>query len=708
MQQTRETIGAFRAVADTFFRLKTLVLPLLSVSFISNIAVLVSPIFMMQVLDRVLVSGNFATLLMLLLVAMGAYFAQVIAEFVRDATLSRVSRWVEGTATPIALKAAPDQRGDRVADVGRAADFFRSQLAVTALNIPWLPLFLATAIVIHPLFLALILGLVAAMVGLKYCADLLAGDQRIAAQKISLAEHQTLGFAMEMTSGFGIRAVGQNLFEKFYQLQSKRQAIQDETTSIEALKTSLLGFLRSATQVLALSLGAYLVVQGNLTAGGMIAASIIVSKTVVTLESSLGNISDIRLALASIKALQSAAADAPQNLTEVPELSGQLKVDNLVFPRGGGLPPRLDRISFDLAPGECLAIIGTSGSGKTSLMNSLCGIEHCPIGTVFLDETEIRSLSPDALTRYIGYLPQRADLLDGTISQNISCFAIDPDDEQIIHCAKIAGVHGLISSLPQSYDTDIAQFPFLLSAGQQQRIALARALYFNPRYLFLDEPNALLDADGERQLCDTLARLKEAGITIVMILHRAGIMGLADKVMRLDSGKIADYGNRAEVLQRISAGRQRIELPLNAQSMQDLHDWISAQFARSSDEKFRDKAVMVGTELFNVAGQNRASKENSKVVFTFKFCGDTECEITLIDPDAADMGRKINKMKSVIAHPEIDMLNLPPDEIGLAVVMQMVDDFKIEKLKDNAIYKTVLSNTSSRDGLPHSAKKRIH
>ena len=197
-------------------------------------------------------------------------------------------------------------------------------------------------------------------------------------------------------------------------------------------------------------------------------------------------------------------------------------------------------------------------------------------------------------------------------------------------------------------------------------------------------------------------------MTIVMILHRAGIMGLADKILRLDNGKIADFGNRAEVLQRISSGKQRIEIPLNPHSIQDLHDWISAQFTRSNDTEFCQKATMVGNELFNIAGQNRGKEAASTVVFTFKFIGDNQCELTLIDPDAGMLDAKLKKMRSVIAHPEVDMLDLPPDEIALAVVMQIADDMKVKTLKDSCIYSTLLSTDKGRNGLPEDTKKRMH
>ena len=679
-------------MATELHSLKSLVIPLVGISAISNLATLVSPIFMMQVLDRVLASGNFATLFMLLLVAVGAYFAQAIAEFTRDSTLSRISRWVEKKTGQIALNAPLNERQRRIDEAGAISSFFGGSLAITCLNIPWLPLFLAAAVLIHPYFFALIILMVALMGGTRSLFDFLNRDLRNRAHDQLKQEQQMLANANSARVNQGILAIASHLQDKFQSLQLERHNIQDNATSAECASTSFLTLFRATTQILALALGAYLVVEGQLTAGGMIAASIIVSKATTTFDASISCLPRIISIWNIFKALLATPQASTNSFTEITELSGKLKVENLIYPKGQGLPPRLDRISFDLSAGQCLAIIGVSGSGKSTLLHAMCGIDPSPIGTVFLDETEIRTLGFETAKTQLGYLPQRAELVAGTIAENIGNFDPALDDERVIQAAKRAGVHGLISALPHSYDTDLTQEGYLLSAGQQQRIALARAIYYQPCYLFLDEPNALLDADGERQLCDTLARLKEAGTTIVMVLHRSGIMGLADKILRLDNGKVADFGNRPEVLQRMGSGKQRIELPLNPQSLQDLHDWIASQFARSSDTEFSQKTIMVGTELFNLASSNRLEKDTRNVVFTFKFTSAHACELLLLDPEAPDISSSLKKVKSVIAHPEPDMLELTTDELALAVVMQMADRLDFKKVKDSYIYATELSS----------------
>lgn len=382
--------------------------------------------------------------------------------------------------------------------------------------------------------------------------------------------------------------------------------------------------------------------------------------------------------------------------TEMTELSGRLTAQGLIYPRGGGAPPRLDRVSIELLPGECLAIVGDSGSGKTTLLHALCGIDPAPIGSVFLDESEARTLGPETIAQHIGYLPQQARLVKGTLAENISCFAENPSDVKIVNAARTAGVHGLISALPQAYQTDLGDAPYVLSAGQKQRVALARSIYQNPKYLFLDEPNALLDAVGERQLCDTLAVLKSRGTTIVMVLHRSGIMGLADKVLMMDQGRMADYGPRAEVLGRMSNGKQRLKIPLNAASVQDLNDWIVAQFSRHSDREFCAKATMVGTELFNAACLNGAQDEQRDGIFTFRFIKEHLCELVLREERHSAAAEKMPKIRSLVEHPEVSMVDLPSDEIALAVVAQMADALQVQNIDDASLFSAVLSSDKSQ------------
>lgn len=663
---------------------------------VTNLAVLVSPIFMMQVLDRVVPSENISTLLMLLMVAIGAIATHAFVEFYRDQFFAKTARWVEVIGAPPALKRTGKERQAAIGNVGQVSSFFKGPSAAATLNIVWVPLFLAALVLIHPYFLLLVAGIIASIMLIKLVVTLLTQDDMQTSAALTRKEQQALKDSTDFHKISGIRAIAENLKLQFFKLQSQRHLSEDQIIAASAMRNASLGFIRMSSQILALALGASLVVKGHLSAGGMIGAAIITAKTITTIETSINSLADIKLSYIAFQQMRKDLAYGHTTPTEVPNLSGALRVEGLIFPRGGGAPPRLDRISFSLDAGECLAIVGDSGSGKTTLLHALCGIAPCPIGSTFLDESEIRTLGAATFNQAVGYLPQQAHLLNGTLAQNISCFAADPDDRQIVNAAKTAGVHGLISALPEAYETDMGENPFLLSAGQKQRVALARAIFQSPRYLFLDEPNALLDAAGERQLCDTLAALKAAGTTIIMVLHRSGIMGLADKVLLLDHGRTVDFGARAEVLGRMSDGRQRLSIALNPASLQDLNDWIMAQFSRSSDQEFCQKSVLVATEMFNAACQNGPQDEPREALFVFKFVGASRCEIILKEERPTTAVGKMKKIRSLVRHPEVNMFDLPPDEIALAVITQLTDKLKVQNIDKTSLFSAWLSSDKSK------------
>jgi energy-coupling factor transporter ATP-binding protein EcfA2 len=380
---------------------------------------------------------------------------------------------------------------------------------------------------------------------------------------------------------------------------------------------------------------------------------------------------------------------------DTPDFSGALRAETLTFPRGGGAMPYLDRVGFTLAPGECLVIVGAAGSGKSSLLHALSGQRMAPIGSVFYDESVLRSLSPAALSHWVGTLPQRADLIAGSLADNIACFDPDRQDGQVIAAATAAGVHGLIAALPEGFESDLSVSPLLLSAGQVQRVALARALYRQPRYLFLDEPNALLDGDGERALLQTLLRLKAAGTTIVMVLHRSGLMGMADKILQLDQGRVVDFGPRAEVLARLSGNHRRLRVPPLATSLHDLRDWVAAQFTRASDEPFSQKAQIVAQELFHLALEVSASQSSppQELEFSLKFLNDLECELRMVGDASLDLGEKMVSVRKYLAAGHAPQGGLSRDEQALAALEQIGRSVTLQRQEEFCAYQVAVSAT---------------
>jgi PrtD family type I secretion system ABC transporter len=684
-------------------QLKGLIIPFVLFSFIGNTAILVSPIYMMQVLDRVVPSGNLSTLFLLLIVAIGFLLLNAIIDVQKGISQKKSAQWIEAIGAKISLALPIPQRQEAIRNVGILKTFFKSGQFANAINIPWVPLFLIALALIHPFFLLMVSGIIIAIVAIKYITSVLSDRNQSYITNLSQNEMRTLQDALNPQITSGNTAISNNLIERYFNLQSQRHTSEAAIINVITTKDAGTNFVRTSAQLLSLSLGASLVVSGDLSTGGMIGASIIAAKAIQTIEAAINAFPEIRINREAYKNLRNLPIAAESKTTEVKQLSGCLSCKDLVFPRGNGAPPRLDRVSFELNAGECLAIIGDSGSGKTTLLHALCGFDPSPIGSVFLDETEIRTMGPSSLISNIGYLPQQAQLLRGSIADNISCFSENPDDQLIIDAAKLAGVHGLISSLPSAYQTDVQQNPHLLSSGQKQRVALARAIFHSPQYLFLDEPNALLDANGERQLCDTIAALKSRQCTIIMVLHRSGIMGLADKVLVLDNGRTADFGSRAEVLGRMNDGKQRLTLPLNENSLQDLNDWLTTQFLRHSDAEFCQKSILVATEMFNAATQNGPRDVKRECTFVFRFVDQDHCEIILKEDRITTAAQKMVKIRSLVKHPEVNMIDLPTDEIGLAVIIQLADDLLVENIDDTSLFTAQLASDKY-----HNAMARVH
>ncbi|MEE9387979.1 MAG: ATP-binding cassette domain-containing protein [Paracoccaceae bacterium] len=613
-----------------FGQLRVLIAPLVIFSLVTNLAVLVSPIFMMQVLDRVVPSGNTATLLILMMVALGALMLNAHVEAIRDRCLHRVARWLEQVATPMVLSQTPADQPERLEQLNLLRGFFGGTQAISALNFCWMPLFLFALVLIHPLYLVVVVVVLGLMQALKLITAGLSKHQTSTAQQFARLENQIIQRLKALPSQPRMPHIRANLQASLSKIQTDRLASLDRAERPDIVGKSANNFLRMGSQLLALSLGAYLVSQELLSAGAMIAASIIVSKTVTTAEQSIEVLRQwpaIRAALSALGSLY----QQPDSTTETGELNGAVNCSNIITPRGAGAPPRLDRVNFELEPGQCLVIIGDAASGKTSLLTALAGIDPPPIGSITLDQTDVRHLGAQAHKTAIGFLPQHATLMPGSVADNISGFDPSATDDSIINAAKKARVHGMISALPEGYKTDLCAAPYLLTAGQQQQIALAVALFHDPKYLFLDEPNSLLDRHAERALCEVLANLKEASVTLVMILHRSGAVGLADKILVMDRGRMTDFGPRAEVLGRQYDGHRQLNLPLRETSLQDLSDWIGSQFTRGNDASFSQKAIMVGTELFQAAFLNGPRDQAREVRITFTFVDDLNCELRMVE-----------------------------------------------------------------------------
>ncbi|KPA23200.1 Type I secretion system ATP-binding protein PrsD [Shimia sp. SK013] len=355
-------------------QLKRLSVPLVALSLITNLAILVNPIFMMQVLDRVVPTGNMHTLAMLLGVALGALALQAMVEYLRDVSFHRAAHWLERASLPAVLASPRDVRDALMTDRNQLSGALSGGAAVTALMLPWIPLFLLVLWVIHPWFLAMAICLTGLSATVRLAGDSLLGAGRSQHAKLSQQEATTLRDAEVVIAGSGMPGMFRNLLDRFSATMSRRLSVADQMTRPTVATASLSSFLRAATQLLGLSLGAALVVTGDLSAGGMIAASLILARSVANIEQILIQWPQMTAARSAFHRLGAIPDVAEPSATEIPKLSGALSCKSLIFPRGGGAPPRLEKISFALPPGSCLAVVGSSGGGKTTLLEALSGV----------------------------------------------------------------------------------------------------------------------------------------------------------------------------------------------------------------------------------------------------------------------------------------------------------------------------------------------
>jgi ATP-binding cassette subfamily C protein EexD len=434
---------------------------------------------------------------------------------------------------------------------------------------PWMPIYILVMFIFHQWYgwmavATVIILSVLAILNEKLTKGLLkeANEMAIASRGLvnkNLRNAEVVD-SMGMLNGLKARwleKVNQVLF-----LQSKA------STKAGAI-TALSKTIRIMAQSLVLGLGAYLVLEQQITPGLMIAGSILLGRALAPIDLMIGSWKGFIAARGQYARLNTILKQIPDDKEKMalPAPSGKLSVENVLVSSPGSRAPIVKGVSFSLEPGELLGIIGPSAAGKSSLARAILGIWPTLSGKVRLDGVDIFEWNRNELGPYIGYLPQDIELFDGTISENIARFG-EIDAEKIIDAAKIADVHEMILKLPKGYDTVIDSTGGLLSGGQRQRIGLARAVYGEPKFILLDEPNSNLDDQGELALAKALQQLKSKQVTVVVITHRTGVLNLLDKLLILKDGNVVNYGNRADVLQQLQqniANTAKKATPLKSQ-----------------------------------------------------------------------------------------------------------------------------------------------
>lgn len=536
-----------------------------------NILTLSGSIYMLQVYDRVIPSRNFATLIGLSVILVAAYLLQGYLDAARSRMLARIGalfdaelqKPIYAALAIMPLKGAPSAAVMQpLRDLEMVRGFLSSMGPTAFLDMPWIPIFMLALFIFHPLIgLAATLGaglivattLMAERQSKKYArAATERGSQRAALAEATVRNAEAI-HALGMRGRF--MAEWRRLNEAYI---AETMRMRDVEAGIGAFAKVLRYILQSAI----LGIGAALVISDEASPGVMIASSIMMGRALAPIEIVLGTWKQLVAARQALTRLSETLKANP--LPRAPAVglgrpAHRLTVQNLSVSPPGSPHPVARNVSFELYAGMGLALLGASGSGKSSLARALVGVWAAAQGAVRLDGALLDQWHSDILGQHIGYLPQEAALLDGTVAGNISRFEKGASDRRIVEAAQIAGVHELILSLPEGYSTRIGERGVLLSGGQRQRIGLARALYGNPFLAVLDEPNANLDAEGEAALARAIAIMRSRRSIVIVISHRPSALSELDTALVLHKGEMLAFGPRDEVFERL-AGRRPADL----------------------------------------------------------------------------------------------------------------------------------------------------
>lgn len=522
-----------------------------------NLLLLMPALYMLQVYDRVLTSRNEGTLLALSALLVALLAVEALLDWVRSRLLGamggrlddRLDGQVFDAAFKRSLSGQPGTPTEAFNDLAKLREFIAGKGLLAIFDAPWAPLFLIAIFLLDGT-----LGIFAMMAMLTLVA-LAWYNQRSTGSMMSDAGRLAAAAQDEATSRLRnleiISALGMlgRFRERWITQQHRLRRVSTDLGNRAALLGSASRYARLVLQSGILGIGAWLVLNGQLTAGGMIAASILLGRALSPFEllishwSSIAKAKESALRLSTLLTLR--APTTPHVV--LPRPNGRVSVENLVMAPPGYRIPTIRNLSFEVEPGALVGIVGPSGSGKSTVGRALLGIWQPLSGVVRIDGAAVHQLDREDIGRWLGYLPQDVELFDGTIAENIARFG-ELDSAKIIDAAQRAGVHDLILRMPKGYETQIGPAGAVLSGGQRQRIGLARALFGDPALIVLDEPNASLDEAGDEALLAALRKMRTEQRTVFVISHRVNVLRLVDQIIVLDAGALKLIGSRDHVL----------------------------------------------------------------------------------------------------------------------------------------------------------------
>ena len=546
---------------EALFSCRVMVKFVLLFGCLVNLLMLSTPLFSMQVLDRVLSSQNTNTLLMLTLVIILALALLGLIQAARSFAMNKMGTWLEdrlsetvlSNSIKLALESKAMANSQQLRDLQTVKTFLTSPGLISIMDMPWAIIFIIVLFILHTYigFLSIIAGTVLVIFGLiadRATKPLIEMNNENFIKSMRQVDQSTRN--AEVIEVMGMK---KNIIASWQNLNQEVQKTQNLVTKRQSIFMEITKFFRLIIQISVTALGAYLVIQGQITSGTIIASSSLVGRALAPFEAAINSWKGFVTCRKSYERLTKSfnRYKDDSNIMSLPEPEGVIEVENVYFAPMGMQKHILKGIGFSLGKGEVLAIIGPSASGKTTLAKLLVGISNPSIGTVRIDGASLKDWKKEELGPHVGYLPQDVELFSGTVKENIARMDANPNSDNVVVAAQLAGVHDMILQLSQGYDTNIGLDGSMLSGGQKQRVGLARAFYGEPKFIVLDEPNSSLDTQGEEALMTAISVGKEKGITTIIISHKTSILDIVDKILVMKDGMVASFGPKKEVMEKL-------------------------------------------------------------------------------------------------------------------------------------------------------------
>jgi len=529
-------------------------------SFFVNILMLIPSIYMLQVYDRVMASRSIETLILLTIIVVFLFATMGVLELVRSRILVRIGNKMDialnGYLFDVIFNHArlnPAQASSMpVTDLIKIRQYMTGNGVFALFDSPWFPIYLFVMYIFSPWFAAFTIFAALVIMTITIINEKTTKKDLSNANKMNNLSMQYLNKNLQNAEVVHAMGMNDNIKNKWLEKHHGFLKTQASASDKAGKWANMSKTLRQLFQSLTYGIGAFLAINGLLSAGVIIAGAVLMGRALQPLDlltNSWKGFADAKGAYKRLNTLLREVPELPETM-QLPAPKGEIKVENIVVTPPGAKAPVLKGISMNIPQGMTVGIVGPSASGKSTFARAILGVWPLVAGKVRLDGADIHQWDSIDLGKYIGYLPQDIELFEGSISENIARFT-EVDPESVVEAATIAGVHQMILSLPNGYDTIVGAGGSTLSGGQRQRIGLARALYKKPPFIVLDEPNSNLDEEGDKALLNAILNMKENGSTIIVITHRPNILAVVDNLAVFAQGALSMYGPRNEVLAKL-------------------------------------------------------------------------------------------------------------------------------------------------------------